>query len=82
MLRVYCDSVGLCVTVTPTKFIYTGGHEDGVAIGLINYPRFPDSPTGIRGKAVKIARELLAAMGQNRISIVCRDETIMVGAGE
>lgn len=36
----YCD-VGLCVTVTSTRFIYTGGWEMGYRVGLRNYPRFP-----------------------------------------
>lgn len=42
-IRSYCYEVGLCVTVTPTDFIYTGGEESGFVIGLVNYPRFPDS---------------------------------------
>ena len=78
ILRGYCDSVGLCVTVTPINFIYTNGDEPGLAVGLINYPRFPDAPDGIRGKAREIGWALLAAMGQQRVSIVCPDETIML----
>lgn len=41
--REECYEDGLCVTVTPVKFIYTGGEELGAEIGLINYPRFPSS---------------------------------------
>lgn len=37
----YCNVVGLCVTVTETNYIYSGGSEKGYIIGLINYPRFP-----------------------------------------
>jgi hypothetical protein len=37
----YCDSIGLCVTVTKTNYIFKGGNEEGFIIGLINYPRFP-----------------------------------------
>jgi len=42
--REFCDKVRLCVTITPTKFIYVGGWEPGCIIGLINYPRFPSEP--------------------------------------
>ena len=36
----YC-TVGFCVTVTPTRYVFTGGSETGAIIGLINYARFP-----------------------------------------
>lgn len=55
--REYCLQVGLCVTVTPTLFIYTGGEEYGVEIGLINYPRFPDTKEGILKKAIELAEK-------------------------
>lgn len=35
---------GLCVTVTPTTYIYTHGEESGVMIELIRYPKYPNSP--------------------------------------
>ena len=38
--RAYCMEVGLCVHVADWDFIYTGGAERGVRVGLINYPRF------------------------------------------
>lgn len=37
----YCDNNGLCVTITETNYVFTGGSEKGYIIGLINYPRFP-----------------------------------------
>ncbi|HEY7823728.1 MAG TPA: hypothetical protein VIG24_12880 [Acidimicrobiia bacterium] len=37
----YCDAVGLCVSITSTRFVYTGGWEMGFRVGLRNYPRFP-----------------------------------------
>jgi hypothetical protein len=45
--RQYCDEHGLCVTVTPTIYVYTGGQEVGLAVGLINYPRFRSTPQEI-----------------------------------
>ena len=52
--REYCKSVGLCLTVNETLFIYTGGEEYGVEIGLLNYPRFPDTNGKILSKAMEI----------------------------
>ena len=40
-LRSECLAIGLCVTIEPTTFIYTGGEEIGFVVGLVNYPRFP-----------------------------------------
>ena len=52
--REYCKRVGLCVTIAETLFIYTGGEEYGVEVGLINYPRFPDTNEGIFNKAMEL----------------------------
>lgn len=78
----YCDKIGLCVTVTPTKYIYTNGNEHGAAIGLINYPRFPDNPENIRTKALELAEQLLIICQQYRISIVFPYETVMLSNDE
>lgn len=55
----YCMEVGLCVSVEPTKFIYTGGREDGAVVRLVNYPRFPAEPDSIRAKAGELAVRLM-----------------------
>lgn len=78
----YCDDVGLCVTVTPTKFVYKNGGEDGCFIGLINYPRFPADRSAIVGHAVSIAKQCMAAFKQQRVSIICSDGTITLEADE
>ena len=52
--REYCMK-GLCVTVTPERFIYTGGQEDGAVIGLINYPRFPTTQEAVWDSAIELA---------------------------
>ena len=75
----YCNSVGLCVTMTRTTFIYKHGEEEGWAIGLINYPRFPSTKKKIRERAIELAKLLKSACEQNRVSIVFLDETIMLG---
>lgn len=74
----YCDKVGLCVTVTPTRFIYKDGFEDGCFIGLINYPRFPSTEEIVKNHAQIIAEYLLKAFNQLKVSIICSDETYMI----
>ena len=69
----FCDEIGLCVTVTPTTFVYTGGDEPGAIVGLINYPRFPKSQSEIRVEALKLASILATKLGQKRLSVVFPD---------
>lgn len=76
--QTYVDSVGLCVTIMSTEFIYTNGQEAGCIIGLINYPRFPSEPGDIRQQAISLGSKFLDEFNQYRISIVCSDETIML----
>ena len=63
-LREYCFDVGFCVTVTPTKYIYSGGQEDGVVVGIRNYPRFPKEQQVLMNQAVSIAEELIKFASQ------------------
>ncbi len=65
ILRRECLAEGLCVTVEPTTFIYTGGEESGYVVGLINYPRFPNSQESIRERAMQLASMLLAETFQH-----------------
>lgn len=77
--QAYVDAVGLCVTITPTTFVYKLGVEEGVAIGLINYPRFPSTPEVIRKHAVELASVFKLKFAQNRVSIVFPEDTVMLG---
>lgn len=74
----YVNDVGLCITITPTKYIYSNGSELGVRIGLINYPRFPSKKDELEEKALELARRLMKALGQKRVSVVGPDETFML----
>lgn len=78
--QAYCNTHGLCISVSPVDFIYTDGNEQGFAITLINYPRFPSTRKAIREHAFEIAKRLLWRMNQNRISVVCSDKTYMLEA--
>ncbi|MCA0358750.1 MAG: hypothetical protein LCH78_18200 [Proteobacteria bacterium] len=74
--RAFCDEVGLCVTVEPTDYIYTGGNTEGVSVGLINYGRFPAEPAAIFAHAEALALKLIDGLGQESASIVATDRTI------
>lgn len=79
-LQAKADVGGLYVTVTPLCFIYKDGSEPGCAIGLINYPRFPEEPDQLKAKALELAQGLLTIYKQRKVSIVFRDETVMLEA--
>lgn len=62
IIRRECMREGLCVTITPTDYIYTGGEETGYTVELTNYPRFPKITSDLWARAVSLA-------------IMLRDET-------
>lgn len=73
---------GLCVTVEPVEFIYTGGQERGVRVGLINYPRFPADPAAIFATAEELALALIEGLHQHSASIVATDKTVWMSRRE
>lgn len=80
----YANEVGLCITVTPTEYIYSDdtdslAGESGFIIGLINYPRFPAEPETIRWNALDLGKRLKEKLEQKRLSIMFPEETIMLG---
>lgn len=76
--REYCDEVGFAVTVTQTNFVYTGGEESGVIIGIINYPRFPKTPEELDEHAFTLANMLMKEFKQYRCSVVTSDYTYLL----
>lgn len=78
IIRAECMREGLCVTIEPTTFIYTGGEEAGYVVGLINYPRFPSSPKAIVERATDLIHKLLDGTHQHSALLVCSDETTWV----
>jgi ferredoxin len=74
--RQHCMAVGLCVTVEPVAFIYTGGQEAGVRVGLINYARFPAEPAEIFAEAEELALRLIDGLCQHSASVVASDRTV------
>lgn len=80
--RSYCDETGFCVSVSQALYIYTGGQESGVVVGLINYGRFPTTGPALLLRARAIAMRLLDGMGQESCSIQANDKTIWISRRE
>lgn len=77
VLREECMQ-GLCVTIDPAHFIYTGGEESGYVIGLLNYPRFPTTLDALMEKAVCITETLIERTFQRSGLVVGPTETTWV----
>lgn len=78
MIREECYREGLCVTVEPTTFIYTGGEEAGYVVGLLNYPRFPKTKVELMARAADLAVKLLDTTFQHSALMVAPDQTSWV----
>ena len=74
----FCDDVGFCVTVTPTKYVYTDGWVQGAIVGIINYPRFPSSERTLENRTLLLATELMLKLEQKRITIDFPSHTTML----
>jgi hypothetical protein len=74
--REECAKEGLCVTVSPSSYIYTGGEESGIIVGLINYPRFPAQRTAVYKRAQQLGHCLLRRLCQRSFTIETPTETI------
>lgn len=80
LLRAECLREGLCVTIEPTQFIYTGGEEAGYVVGLINYPRFPAQPEAINDRARAIMEMLMKGTFQSSALMMTPDESTWISS--
>jgi hypothetical protein len=74
-IRKKAKKQGMCVTIEPTTYIYTGGEETGYVIGYINYPRFPKTSNVIWELAHELAHELKDETGQKSFTMMSPDVT-------
>jgi len=74
-----CQYPGNCLTVTPTRFIYKDGWEDGAIVGIINYPRFPEKKQRLIYNSWEIAQALQERFKQIRVSITTPEKTYCLG---
>ena len=66
--QTFCDR-GLCVTVDQTNYVFTGGQEMGVRVGLINYARFPKEEEEIWATAVELGFALKEGLEQGSFTV-------------
>lgn len=78
LLRNECYQRGLCVTITPMTFIYTGGEEHGFSARCVNYPRFPCEPKDVWKMAEILANILVPSLNQKTALLVAPDKTAWV----
>lgn len=73
---------GLCVNVSRTNYIYTGGEETGVVVELINYPKFASTHQEILDTAKVLAEQLIVSLCQFSYTIMTPEETFFYSRGE
>jgi len=78
IIQEYINKIRLCVTLTKTKFVYVGGKEDGIIIGIINYPRFPRSNKELKNITFEFAKFVKREFAQKRLSIMFKNKTYML----
>lgn len=78
----FCSKVGLCVTVTPTSYVYSYGAQEGVLVRLISYPKFPESQEARESTAEALAAMLKSRLFQRSYSIEYPDRTVYYGDEE
>jgi hypothetical protein len=76
----YCNEIGWCVTVTPTTFIYKNGNEEGAIVGIIDYPRFPSNKDELTKRCIELAKMMMKATEQLRVTVVFPDDTVLLEA--
>lgn len=75
IIREECLREGLCVTIEPTTYIYTGGEEEGYIVNLINYPRFPKEDHEILDRAINLGKVLRDRTFQHSVLVLAPDTT-------
>lgn len=78
VIRRECLPGGLCVTIEPTQYVFLGGEEGGYVVGLVNYPRFPETPENVLERAKDLALKLLDETYQISILVMAADKTIWI----
>lgn len=76
--REFCLNKGFCVTVTPTEYVYTGGQEAGVVVGIINYARFPRQRNELFDIAKELAIKLADGLYQKSFTIQTSDQSFFL----
>ena len=79
----YCTETSYCVSTIRADFPYKYGCEEGAAVTLINYARFPDEEDTILWRARQLALRLAEKLNQGSYTIVgAKDSTYYSRRGD
>jgi len=78
MCSQFVNEIKDCVSITPTRFEYVGGGENGAVVGYINYPRFPRSKRELRRRSFLLAERLMIGLNQYRVTITTPNKSYML----
>ena len=73
--REFCYARGFCVHIEAADYVYTGGEEAGVRVGILNYPRFPTNETALQDAARDLGIQLRDRLCQHSFLLVGPDIT-------
>jgi len=73
--RCFCER-GMCISISPANYIYTGGEESGFVVTLINYARFTKFPVELKDIAFELAMDLCVGLHQQSFTIEGPEETL------
>ena len=65
----WCRLNGACFSITPCTYVYSGGQEEGVEVGLINYPRFPKNRSEMLQRMRQVGELLCVRLNQRSYTI-------------
>jgi len=74
----FCTIVGLCVTVEKTCYVFRGGRENGIRVGLINYARFPKDEIRLWQTAEELANHLKVRLSQGSFTIQDHEDSFFI----
>jgi hypothetical protein len=77
-LSVIAAKVGVCWSVEPTEFIYSGGREQGVIVRQIAYARFPSSADDAMTDMLMVGEGLMEHLGQGSFTVIGPDKSMFV----
>ena len=73
-------AIGGCVTIAPCDYVYTGGCESGIVVGLIAYPPHIRTGAQLVADATLLGHKLMARLFQTSFTVAhVGGETITYG---
>lgn len=75
-IREMAYNQGMCVTVSLVDYIYTGGEEKGLVVGLIQYPRFEVDEQTLEKNLIFLAENLATRLCQKSFTVSTPNSTI------